>query len=150
MGNPKLTNKLLILLGDGGDPEIFSFPCGARARGMKLSKNTGEEVLLDCDDPLGSNSFVSRWVESDDTSLNIVGRVSKQAWPMWRAWGDASDEDAEKNIRVELEAGNVGVGGHYALPAILQEFEITSEGKESVAFTATIVGAGARVWVPAV
>lgn len=148
MADPDLTGSFLILLGDGANPETFGFPCGASARSVSLTKNTGEETLLDCDDPIGAPSSVFRWTESSDTNLSISGRVSVQYFPQWRAWAD--DPEGVRNIRVEaLNSAALG-GGYWTLPAILSDLELSNEGKSTVAFTATIVGAGARVWTDAV
>lgn len=149
MPAPELTNKLLILLGDGGEPETFAHPCGANARSVKFTNNTGEEALLDCDDPLGAPTAIARWVESQDSSLNISGKVAVQSFPAWRGWFDADGPAAIKNIRVEvLNSASLG-GGFYTIPCVVQEVEITTEGKGNISFTATIMGAGPRVWTPA-
>ncbi len=149
MADPDLSSHMLILLGDGGDPETFGFPCGANARSVKYTNNTGEEVLLDCDNPMGAPAVISRWIESTDTQLSISGRIAKSAFTMWRSWIDAQGSDAKKNIRTELlDSADTGAG-HHEMPAILKEFEIGAEGKSTMTFSATIVAAGARVWVPA-
>ncbi|MCH2096732.1 MAG: phage tail protein [Rhodobacteraceae bacterium] len=149
MAPPKLDQTMLILLGDGGDPETFGWPCGANARSVKFINNTGEESILDCDDPNGEPAVILRWIESQDTQLTISGRVAVEALSMWRSWADAEDNGGVKNIRSEIQNGSGGAGGFHTLPAILQDFEISREGKASSTFTATIVAAGKRVWTAA-
>lgn len=146
MSDPTLSNHLLILLGDGAATETFAFPCGANARSVKFTNNTGEEVTLDCDDPLNAMAAVRRWVESQDTEISISGRVSVESFEAYRAW---SDGGSTKNIRVEINNTIVLAGGYYSLPAILQDFEVGAEGKSTMTFSATIVGAGQRIWTPA-
>lgn len=140
------TNKFLITLGDGADPEVFAHPCGANARSVKFTNNLGEEVTLDCDDPLGQPASIERWLESQDTSLSISGRLKRESRDTWRAW---SDDAAIKNIRVELDNNVTDAGGFWELPAYLQNFDLSAEGKATVSFTAEIVGAGKRVWTAA-
>ncbi|MFQ6550503.1 phage tail tube protein [Aestuariibius sp. 2305UL40-4] len=148
MAAPELTGSFLILLGDGGSPETFGFPCGANARSVSLTTNTGEEALLDCDDPLGLPSAVYRWIESADTGVSISGRTAVQFFPQWRMWAD--QPDGSRNIRIEaLNTVQLG-GGSWALPAILSDLEFASEGKGTMTFNATIQGAGPRVWTGAV
>lgn len=143
MADPTLTNQLLILLGDGATPtETFSHPCGANARSVKFLNNTGEDSVLDCSNPLGAPAVIKRWTESQDTTLEISGKIGTESMETWRAWRDNGDE---KNIRVEIH-NSESPGGYYTLPAILQEFELTSEGTSRVSFSASIVGAGRRTW----
>lgn len=146
MAQPTLSKSFIITLGDSGDPETFSFPCGANARSVTFTNNLGEEVTLDCTDPVGAPAAIQRWLESQDTSLSISGRVSTEAFPTWRTWADTA---ATKNIRIEaLNSASEG-GGHWELPAIISSFEISSEGSATAAFSAEIVGAGARTWTDA-
>lgn len=147
MADPTLTDQLLITLGDGGGPEVFAHPCGANARNVTFTNNLGEEVTLDCADPLGTAAAIQRWVESQDTTISISGRVARESWDTWRAW---MDDATPKNIRVEVDNLLANGGGYWELPAYLQQFEMGAEGKGTMSFTASIVGAGRRVWTDAV
>ena len=148
MAPPKLTRAFLILLGDGAEPETFAFPCGANARSVTFKNNLGEETVLDCDDPLGAPAAIQRWLESQDTTMSITGRVAKgDSLAAWRAW---SDDGVERNIRIMIDEPAVDGGGYYTVPAYLETLEMSSEGKGTVAFTASIMGSGTRVWTAAV
>ncbi len=147
MSDPTLTNKLLILLGDGGDPtETFSHPCGANGSEVTFTNNTGEAVVLDCTDPLGLVAAIKRWTESQDTSMNISGRVASESFATWRAWADGGEI---KNVRIAVTESAAWGGGHWELPAILGEFQMGREDKATVTFTASITGAGRRSWTAA-
>lgn len=146
MADPNITNKFLIMLGDGEASETFSWPCGARARSVTFTNNTGEEEVLDCSDPTGEQAAIERWVESQDTQMTISGRVDTTAFPTWRAW---ADDALVKNIQVHVQEALAQNGGYWSLPAILQQLEIGQEGKATTTFTATIVGAGRRSWTDA-
>lgn len=151
MADPTLTDKFLISLGDGATPtEAFAHPCGANARSVTFTNNLGEEVTLDCSDPVGQPAAIQRWMESQDTSLTISGRVARESWDTWRAWADAASyEAAIKNIRIEVDNNATDGGGFWELPAVLQSLELGTEGKSTVSFTAQIVGAGRRIWTDA-
>src|SRR5690606_33512417 len=43
--------KMLIQVGDGADPEVFSAPCGLTTRGLNFSAETSDTTVPDCDDP---------------------------------------------------------------------------------------------------
>lgn len=146
MADPKLTTDLEIALGDGADPEVFSFLCGANTRSIKLSNNTGEDVILDCDDPDSVVAAIVRWTESQDTEMTIAGRCAVGSGPMLRAWVDSG---AAKNAQIRfLNSAALG-GGYYTVPTILQGLELGKEGTATVTFSATLVGAGRRVWTDA-
>ncbi len=147
MSDPTLTGRFLITLGDGGSPsETFAHPCGAEAREVTLTNNTGEAVVLDCTDPLDTMAAIKRWTESQDASLTISGRVATQSLPAWIAWANSG---ATKNVRAEIDETSGDGGGYWALPAILQAFKLAATGKATATFEATIVGAGRRTWTAA-
>lgn len=147
MADPTLSNKLLILLGDGATPtEAFAFPCGALARSVTLTNNTGETMVLDCTDPTTTQAAIKRWTESQDGSLSISGRVATESFQTWRAWVDSGEA---KNIRVVFDESAASGGGYWAMPAILQQFEMGQEGTATSTFSATIVAAGRRTWTNA-
>lgn len=146
MGTGNQTTKFIIQLGDGGDPETFAFTCGANSFGTSLTNNLGENVVLDCDDPLGVAAVIVRHLESQDTSATIAGMVTTEAWPTWRGWADDGDE---KNIKLFLDEPAAQNGGFWTLPAYLAQMELSKESSGKVTFTATISGAGQRTWTDA-
>lgn len=149
MADPTLTSRMLILLGNGADPEVFAFPCGAGTRSITLTKNTGEEALLDCDDPLDVPAAMTRWMVSDDTQVSFQGRVATESFATWRAWADSVGASAIKNIKIMMDEPLASGGGSWELPAILTSFEMSTEGTGTTTFSATIQGAGRRVWTDA-
>lgn len=147
MAPPSTTNKFLIYLGDGATPtEAFAWPCGANARSVTLTTNTGELEVLDCTDPLEAPSVLLRWSTSQDTSLQISGVVARESWDKWREWADSG---LPRNIRVLMDIPAASGGGYWTLPALLTSLELSGEGKGKIAFTAQIAGAGQRVWTDA-
>ncbi|MEQ8292485.1 MAG: phage tail tube protein [Roseovarius sp.] len=147
MGTGNQTTRLVIQLGDGEDPEVFAHTCGANTFGVTLTNNLGENVVLDCDDPLDVPAAIVRHLESQDTSCTIAGMVSTAAWPTWRAWADSG---SEKNIKIFLDESAANNGGDWTLPAYLESLELGKENGGKVTFTANISGAGQRVWTDAI
>lgn len=147
MADPTLSNKLLILLGDGATPtEAFAFPCGALSRSVTLTNNTGETMVLDCTNPTTTQAAMKRWTESQDASVSISGRVATESFQTWRAWADSGDV---KNIRIAFDESAANGGGYWSMPAILQQFELGQEGTATSTFSGTIVAAGRRTWTNA-
>lgn len=148
MAAPTLTGRFLILLGDGAGSEVFSHPCGANARSVTFTNNLGEEVMLDCDDPLDGGAWVTRWLESQDTQLSISGRIARESLATWRAW---ADNGTPKNIRIQVDETGGNGGGYWSLEAYLSSWEMGREGAGagSATFTASIMGSGPREWTAA-
>lgn len=146
MGTGNQTTRLVIQLGDGGDPETFAHTCGANTFGVTLTNNLGENTVLDCDDPLDVPAAIARHLESQDTAATISGMVTTEAWPTWRTW---ADNGSEKNIKIFLDESAANNGGNWTLPAYLGSLELGKEGSGKVTFTATISGAGKRSWTDA-
>lgn len=147
MAAPQTSNKLLVYLGDGATPEVFSHPCGANGATVTLTTSTGETEVLDCDDPTDGNATIVRWVTTQDTSISVPGVVAKSSFEAWREWADGQ---TIKNIRVMFDESAASGGGYWTIPAILTTFEMGREGKGVINFTASIVAAGARVWTDAI
>jgi hypothetical protein len=147
MGTGKQTTRLIIQLGDGATPtESFAHTCGANTFGVSLTNNLGENVVLDCDNPLDVPAAIVRHLESQDTSATISGMVTTEAWPTWRAWADGG---TEKNIKLFLDESAADNGGFWTLPAFLQQLELSKENSGKVSFSATLSGAGKRTWTAA-
>lgn len=148
MAAPNLTNQFTVLLGDGATPtEVFSWPCGANSREVNFTNNYDETTVLDCDDPMGQIASIVRSLESQDMSASISGRLAKgEIFTMWRTWANSGDT---KNIRIMIDESAANGGGYWTVPAVLTEFKLSSQGKTSVEFTASIVANGAPVWTDA-
>lgn len=144
MANPNRTNRFLIKVGDGGDPETFGFPCGANARSVSLTNNLGEDVVLDCDDPLELASTIVRYLESQDTTLSIEGKISKgDSLTMWREWADSG---TERNCQISIDEPAASGGGYWTVPCFLGGLELGAEGKSTMNVSASIMGNGRRIW----
>lgn len=146
MGTGNETTRLILQLGNGADPEVFAFTCGANTFGITLTNNLGENTILDCDNPLDVPAAITRHLESQDTSATIAGMVTTEAWPEWRGWADTG---AIKNLKMLLDESAANNGGFWILPAFLAGLELTKENSGKVSFSATISGAGQRVWTDA-
>ena len=147
MATGKQTKRLIIQLGDGATPaEAFAHTCGANTFGITLTNNLGENTVLDCTNPLDVPAVIVRHLESQDTGVTISGMVTTEAWPTWLAW---ADDGVEKNIKLLLDEAAADNGGFWVLPAYLASMELNKESSGKVSFSATISGAGQRVWTDA-
>ena len=147
MAAPTVTNRLLLELGDGGDPETFGFPCGANTRDFNITNNFDEVTAMDCDTPLDTQASIIRSLTSSDTGASISGVISKEYLTEWRAFADAT---TAKNVRITFDEAAADGGGNWTVPMYLQNFRTGAQGLSTATFEATLVGAGARVWTDAV
>ena len=76
--------KLLIKLGDGADPEVFAQPCGMTSKSLTFSKNTGETLVVDCDDE-DQVTWLERNAESLSASVSGDGVLAASSIQPW--WG---------------------------------------------------------------
>lgn len=146
MPDPKQTTRLVIQLGDGGDPETFAFTCGANAWSVDLTNNFEEQTVLDCSAPLDSPAAITRQLESQDTKLSISGTVALPAFPAWKDWIDTGKS---KNVKILLDESGADNGGFWVVPAVASGFSMNKSGSKTVEFNVDIAGTGRRVWTDA-
>lgn len=133
----------MLLIGDGADPEVFSAPCGINSLTKSTSTNTSDVDLPDCDDP-----DLVVWLGIDEVSkrmtLTFSGTIAQQALAMWQEW---ELDGGTRNVRWMRNLTNPDLRGYLGGPALLTEFEETSEARGRYTFTGTIIFDGKPVWV---
>lgn len=132
-------SKLRVLLGDGGSPEAFDFPCGLNSRALNRSKALNEIDIPDCDDE-DAPAWIGREVRSLDWSVTGEGVLDESAQILWDAFFDDLDP---RNVRIELEksTGILAWEGR----AHLQTYNVTGNRGEKVGVNIELVGDGALV-----
>jgi hypothetical protein len=114
-------------LGDG-PPETFIAPCGFTKKSLKLSAQSSDTIVPDCDDPT-----LPAWIERNITSLSAEvsgsGVLSMGGLATWRTWFLSG---LSKNVQVILNLPGASGGGYFQGPAILSDFpldvDLKSEG----------------------
>lgn len=74
MANPATTIKFsefVIQVGDGGNPEQFSKPCGVTSRDFTIEPNLSSTAIPDCDD-----DDAASWLEQDTVSMQASGTIA--------------------------------------------------------------------------
>lgn len=129
-------SKLLIKIGNGGSPEVFTDPCGLTTKGFTRTANMNDTNIPDCDDP-DAPSWLGRDVVSYAGSIAGNGVVAEESFDSWEAWWNAGET---RNVRIEL--ADIAA---WIMPAKLQEFAITGERGQKVNMSVNIVSDGAVV-----
>lgn len=138
--------KLLILLGDGGTPEVFAAPCGLTTRGIEFSKETNDVTVPDCDDP-DLPAWTERSVRTLSGSVSGSGILAAEAHATWRA---AFLNTNSVNCRIKIDDTLGNGGGYYAGRFHLSAFSITGEIGDKLQVEITLDNDGEVTWVDAV
>lgn len=132
-----------LLIGDGATPEVFSAPCGITSLTKSTSTNTSDIDIPDCDDP-----DLVIWLGIDEVSkrmtLTFSGTIAQQSLALWQDW---ELNGGLRNVRWLRNLTNLDLRGYLEGPALLTEFEETSEARGRYTFTGTIIFDGKPVWV---
>lgn len=132
-----------LLIGDGDSPEVFTAPCGITSLTKSVSTNTSDIDIPDCDDP-----DLVVWLGIDEVSrrmtLTFSGTIAQQSLPLWDEW---SSDGGLRNVRWFRNLDDLALRGYLSGPALLTEFEETSEARGRYTFSGTIIFDGKPVWV---
>ncbi|WP_334185086.1 phage tail tube protein [Novosphingobium sp.] len=131
---PILGEKILVKLGDGESPEIFTAPNVINTtRGISFSTSTETDELIDLADQSAPAQTIRR-VKSTDTKIDGSGMLDHADVPEWIEWSLSG-----KIRNVQAIVGNVIVEG----PFVLTSFAITGDRLKSATCDLTLEQAGA-------
>lgn len=148
MAKPKTMNgtSLLVKIGDGGGPEVFTHTCLINAaRGIQFTSTTNDVIVPDCADPEAPG-----WLERNKDGLGATitgaGVLATDLIEDFFNWYKGKDT---RNIQVAVNVAGADGGGHWAMASHLTEFEVTGERANKAQFTCTILSDGEATWVDA-
>lgn len=127
-------SALLIMLGDGADPEVFAHPCSINSeRGIVFAAETRNNNVPDCDDP---EAVVWQGTEkaSLGATINGSGTLHKDDdavfFALWKS---------EESCNIKVADGNRVYSGAFQLT----QYEKTGNLGEKVQVRLTFVSDGA-------
>jgi len=128
--------KLLIMIGDGASPEVFSHPCLINTdRGISFSSSLTQELIPDCDSP---EDPAWQSAEKDGLSANIngAGMLDVASIEEFYDWFTSPDT---KNVKVKVDktGGSTWTGAFH-----LTEFSISGTRKSKATASLTLVSDG--------
>lgn len=137
--------KLLIQIGDGADPEVFTHPCLVNTtRGFAFTTNVTETEVADCITPSNPAKIV-RKAKSIDFTITGAGKVDKTSVYAYVQWWLAATAKNAKVVQNDTGA-NGGFTGTGTL--ILKDFSLKGDRGDYQEFEATWVPAGVFTWAP--
>ena len=95
------SSQMLIKLGDGAGPEVFTAPCGLNTKGINFTKEMNDTPVPDCDDP-DAPTWVERAVTSMSAAISGEGILSMGDLDTWI---DFNESTISRQLR-----GNTGCG----------------------------------------
>lgn len=131
--------KLLIKVGDGATPEVFSTPCSINAeRGITFSAGANDQDIPDC-----SNPDAIAWVVREKTNLSASitgsGVLDTEDAEFFYDWLKSEDpKNVKVIVDVPAEAGGIIFTGAFHLT----EFSITGNRAEKMQVSISLSSSG--------
>lgn len=122
---------LLILVGDGASPEVFTAPCGLTSNTFSLTSATGSTVIPFCDDPEAA-AWDSKEVTSLSAQVTGSGVMAVESFALWNDWFLGG---VAKNAQVKLDNPGLGM---YEGPWTLSSFKLTGTRGQKVTVDITL------------
>lgn len=138
-------SKLLIQLGNGAGPEVFTAPCALTTKGINFAAATNDQNVPDCDDP-DAPTWTERVISALSAGVSGSGTLALESLETWREWFLSA---LEKNIRVKVDALAADGGGYFAMSAVLTSFNIGGNQGELATIEVEIQSNGEVTWVDA-
>lgn len=114
-------SKLLIKLGDGGSPEVFTAPCALTTKSFGRSTSANEFNVADCADP-DAPVWTARVKSALSSTISGSGTLAKETIDLYEAFFLATDP---RNIQITIDY-TVGPR-NYAGAFLMTTLNITGE-----------------------
>jgi hypothetical protein len=113
--------KLLIKLGDGGSPEVFTAPCALATKAFNRSSTANEFNVADCANP-DAPVWTNRVKSALSSTITGTGSLAKESLDMYESFLAQVDP---KNCQITLDysVGPRNYQGAY----LMTTFNITGE-----------------------
>jgi predicted secreted protein len=133
--------KLLILVGDGNSPEVFSQPCGLTTRGIAFTAQTNSTLIPDCDNP-ELPAWEAKDVNSIAAQVTGNGVMAVESFDTWNDWFQTAEA---RTCQITLDDPALG---HWQGDFILTSLRYGGARGQKVTVDITLDNTGAVVWVP--
>lgn len=138
--------KLLILIGDGAAPEVFTHPCLINTtRGITFVTNMTETEVPDCASP-STPAKIVRKAKSIDFTVTGAGKVDKTSVLAYIQWLNSA---VSKNAKLTQDGTGAAGGWVGTGKLLLKDFAITGDRGDYQEVSLTLVPAGTFTWAAA-
>lgn len=133
-------SRLLIKIGDGADPEVFTHPCSINAeRGIEFSAEMTTTNVPDCDDPEAAQ-WTGREKKGKSATITGQGVLNASDQDLYFEWFDSEDT---KNVKVADTISGASGGRIYTGAFHLTRFRKTGTVGDKVQVEITLESDGA-------
>jgi predicted secreted protein len=133
--------KLLILVGDGAEPEVFSEPCGLTTKSFDLAASTNSTLIPDCADP-EAPAWEAKDVNALSATVTGSGVMAIESFDVWESWFSSAESRS-----AQIKLNDAGLG-HWLGTFILTSLKYGGQRGQKVTLEISLVNDGAVVWVP--
>jgi predicted secreted protein len=131
--------KLVLKVGDGASPEVFTALCTINAeRGLTFNAQTNDATIPDCADP-DAIAFLAR--EKTSLSVDFTGGGMSDKSNVKTLW-DWWESDESKNCQIILDDDNAANRVTFEGAFHLTQFDLTGNRGEKVNSTMTLASDG--------
>lgn len=92
-------SKMLIQIGDGASPEVFTAPCALASKGFNRTAATNDFNVADCDDP-DEPTWTERVKGALSAGISGSGTLAKESLDLYEEMYASRDS---RNIRVVID-----------------------------------------------
>lgn len=133
------STRVMIALGDGATPEVFTAICGITSKGLQQTRATNDTVDWDCTDP-DATPITIRDTGATDWSITGSGMLARNRYADLQA---AFEDPNPANWRFVFDekAGDEIIDGYHQGPGLLTDFSVTAENGNYLQISLTITGA---------
>lgn len=139
-------SQLILLLGDGATPEVFTAPCGLNSKGINFSKEMNDTPVPDCDDP-DAPAWTERAVTSLSASVAGEGILSMGDLDTWIDFNESTISRSAQ-IVIVVDAPNAALGGMWEGKFLMSSFEVNGELGNKIQTTIELQSDGPVLWTP--
>ena len=132
--------KLLILVGNGATPEVYSEPCGLTTKSYDMAASTNSTLIPDCADP-EAPAWEAKDVNALSATLTGSGVMAVESFDTWEGWFSTA---SSRNIQIKLDDSDLG---QWQGSFILTALKYGGARGQKVTLEVTMVNDGAVVWV---
>jgi predicted secreted protein len=132
--------KLLILVGDGATPEVFTAPCGLTTRGITFTASTNTTIIPDCADP-EAPAWEAKDVNGLSAQVTGAGVMAVESFDVWNDW---FQQALARNCQIQLDDPALG---QWEGSFILASLKYGGVRGQKVTVDVTMDNNGAVPWV---
>lgn len=131
--------KLVVKVGDGASPEVFTRLCTINAeRGITFNAQSNDATIPDCDDP-DKMAWLAREVSTLSVDVTGGGMSHKQdVKKLWDWWSSGDTKNCQVIVDDDTAANVITFEGGFKLP----QFDMTGNRGEKVNSTMSLSSDG--------